>query len=135
MGGLGTVNDNAVRDSLIPMATKYFTPSSVHDKPIKSSGWDKTGPKHADVTINDTSDHVVGLRRDLQIRHLWQHQTDTIIDVTVTDTYSKTYIYHPLDNVAEMQEKENKRNLLLPIISQRKPIHTIFSLIIWHPWS
>ena len=56
------------------------------------------------ITISLTSNQAEGLRVDLQIRHLWQHQTNTIIDVRVMGTYVKSYLYRPLEYILETQE-------------------------------
>ena len=87
------------------MAIKYFTSYSVRDKPIVSSCRDVTGPKHPYVTMNATPYQSLGIYVDLQIRHLWQLQAETIIDARVMGTYAKTYISLPINNVLEMQEK------------------------------
>ena len=91
-----TGSHNKVHDSLDLMSTEVITSYSVLNQPNISSRRDRTGPKLADVTINATSDHAAGLHGDLQIRHLWQSQTETIIDDIMTDTDDKTYISHPL---------------------------------------
>ena len=87
------------------MVTQVFTPQFVHEKPIIYLLWDGTEQKKPGFNINDTSYHAAGLCVDPHICHLWQRQTDTIIDFRVTDTDSKSYISHPLDNVLEIHEK------------------------------
>ena len=77
------------------MATQYFTTYCVHGEPLIYLIWYGKVPKKLDVTINSTSEHAVGLRGDLQILHLWQGQTDTIIDVRVMYSYAKTYTPFP----------------------------------------
>ena len=98
-GGLLTVRNKKLRNSLTLMAAQAFTSSSVYIKKIISSSQYETGPKQPYVAMNAISDHTAGLRRDLQICHIWQHQTDTIIYIRVTDTDTKTYISCPLENV------------------------------------
>ena len=44
------------------------------------------------TTVDSMSDHSEVLLGDLQIIHLWQRQTDTIIDVSVMDTCEKYYV-------------------------------------------
>ena len=51
---------------------------------------------------------------------MWQHQTNTLIDVWVTDINAKIYISLSLDNVQEMQDEEKKNKYLLPCVAQRK---------------
>ena len=80
----------------------------------------RSGTRQPEVTIKSTSEQATGLSGDLQIRHLWQHQTNIIIDIRVTDTDAKIYISLPLNNVRETQEKENKKKYLLPCVAQRK---------------
>ena len=101
LGGLVTVHHNKVWDSLALMGLQDFLSYSVCDKPLVCSRRVRTGTKHSEVTINSTSEQAVGLYKYLhiQIHHMRQHQTDTIIDFKVTDTDKKYYISHPLDNV------------------------------------
>ena len=41
---------------------------------------------------------------NLHIRHIWQLQTDTIIDVKVMGKDKKYYIFHTLENVAHTKQ-------------------------------
>ena len=100
-----TVRHNKFRDSITLMATKAFTYYSIRDELTISSSRGGTGPKNPYVTINAASDHVAGLFRDIQILHIWEHHTETIIDFIVMDTYSRSYISHTIENVMETQDK------------------------------
>ena len=56
----------------------------------------------ANITVNPYPEHAEGLRRDIQIFHLWQHQIDIIIDLRVTETDAKAYLNRPLETVLEV---------------------------------
>eukprot|EP00957_Ditylum_brightwellii_P071720 5451840-Ditylum_brightwellii.AAC.1 len=45
---------------------------------------------------------------DLLIQHLWNRQTDTIIDICITHTDAKSYISRPLQSVLAAQEKKTR---------------------------
>ena len=89
---------NEIRNSLALMGIHKFSSYSIHNKPIISSNWDRTGTHthwyQADrrtgqtdnTTINATSDNTEGLRGDRRIRHMWQRQTKNIIDIRLVDT-------------------------------------------------
>ena len=78
---------NKANDSLAMVVTEDFTSYSLCNIPIVSLSSDGVGPKHTDVTTNDTSDHSASLYGYLHILHLWQHRNDTLIDVRMTYTY------------------------------------------------
>ena len=59
-----------------------------------------------------------GLRAYLRICHLWQRQTNNIIDVIGTDTDTKLYLTHSLETVLDIQEKEKKKKNLLLCLDQ-----------------
>ena len=130
VGGLVTGRHNKVRDSLALMATQDSTSYSVRDKPIISSIWDGIGTKQPDITINAILDHAAGIRGDLQIRHLRQRQTGTIIDVRLTDMDAKSYISRPLDNVLEIKEDK----IPPPFTRSNETLHTLRRLNRWVPW-
>eukprot|EP00957_Ditylum_brightwellii_P074891 5692152-Ditylum_brightwellii.AAC.1 len=54
------------------------------------------------------------------MRHLWHHQTDTIIDVRITDTDAKSYISKPLEKVLLEKEKEKKVKYLQACLNQNQ---------------
>eukprot|EP00957_Ditylum_brightwellii_P191005 14543737-Ditylum_brightwellii.AAC.1 len=57
---------------------------------------------------------------DVLICHLRRHQTDTIIDVRITDTDAKSYILKPLGKVLFAQEKEKKDKYLQTCLNQNQ---------------
>eukprot|EP00957_Ditylum_brightwellii_P163881 12476371-Ditylum_brightwellii.AAC.1 len=57
---------------------------------------------------------------DLVIHHLWQSNTNTIINVCIMDTNVKSYISKPVKTVLEKQEKDKKRKYLQACIDQRR---------------
>ena len=94
-----------VRNSLAFMRTQAFSSYSNLDKPIISSIWYGSGPaapsriQPDNIKSHPKLDHAAGLRGGIQIHHTRQRQTDTIIDVIVTETDTKSYIPHSIDNV------------------------------------
>ena len=63
---------------------------------------------------------MAGLRGDLHICHLWQHQNYTIIDARVTDIDAKSHLNHSPDRVLEVQEKYKKNKYLLHCLYKQK---------------
>ena len=63
---------------------------------------------------------MVGLRGYLQICHLWQGQTDTIIDVRATNTDAKSHLNLYLGMFLEIKDKEKKKKYILLWLAQWK---------------
>eukprot|EP00957_Ditylum_brightwellii_P062987 4779929-Ditylum_brightwellii.AAC.1 len=51
-------------------------------------------------------------RRDVSIRGVWQCQTDTIIEIRVTDSDTKLCCNRTIENHLKAQEKEKKKKYL-----------------------
>ena len=121
VGGMVMGCHNEVHDLISVMRTQAFYSYSIRNKPIISTSRGGTGThshRHQadritgqmnNIIVNVTSNHVEGLQGDLHIHHMWQRQTENIIDVRVTDTYVKSCLSRPLDNVMETKEKEKKK--------------------------
>ena len=127
-GGLIGGRYDDYRDDLGLVAGQAYSPSSIRDDPRVKKGREtedrskKLDPQDAQVTTITNKDKQKddGLYGDLLIRHLWQSNTDTIIDVRITDTDAKSYISRPLESVLEGQEKEKKRKYLNACLEQRR---------------
>ena len=52
------------------------------------------------IKVKPFPKHGAGLRGDIQIIHLWQYQTDTIIGVRVTHTDAKSQLNQSFDTVS-----------------------------------
>eukprot|EP00957_Ditylum_brightwellii_P207176 15351824-Ditylum_brightwellii.AAC.1 len=57
------------------------------------------------IIKKEDKDNNISLYKALLIWHLWKHQTNTIINVCITDTVAKFYISKPLQSVLAVQEK------------------------------
>ena len=107
VGGMLMGRHSKVRNYLALMAIHDFTTIYYHNKPILYSSRYITVTRQLDVAINATSEHAERLRGDIQIRHLWQHQTDTVIDVIAIYKDDKlTYLAH-----LTMLQKLNRREI------------------------
>eukprot|EP00957_Ditylum_brightwellii_P069695 5292808-Ditylum_brightwellii.AAC.1 len=103
-GGLIGGNHDDYHNDLRLVASQAYSPSSVHNNPLITKGWDtedrvqNLAKQPAPVkTINQKDKENNGLLySDLMIWHLWQSQIDTIIDVQITNTDAKLYISWPL---------------------------------------
>ena len=99
---LVTWRHNEVCNSLALTKTQAFTYYPVHEKPLIYSSNYGTEKKDSHYQHHKKA---VRPRCDIHIRHLWQCQTDTIINVRVMNTYTEIYILHPLENIMEIQYK------------------------------
>eukprot|EP00957_Ditylum_brightwellii_P167053 12717458-Ditylum_brightwellii.AAC.1 len=123
-GFIGAHHDD-YRYDLGSVASQVFSPSAIHGDPIISKCWDskkkgrksktthtKTGKEEEDKEVcvikKKDKDNDSSLYGDLLIQHLWKRQTNTIVDVCITDTDAKSYISKPLQSVLAAQEKEKK---------------------------
>ena len=107
---------NEIRDELVNLASKAFTPSAVRDEPLihgRATEKVKTSPTTAaNQDIDKEAATGEEERGDLLIRGFWKAGTDCILDVRVTDTDSKSYCKRTPFKVLESQEKEKKRKYL-----------------------
>ena len=81
----------------------------------------------SNITTNTTSESPEGISGNLQIRHMWQWDIDTIIDDRVMSTDTKLHFYRHLDNVLDSLDRYkiinisshawHRTNTLLPLFS------------------
>jgi hypothetical protein len=124
-GGLVISRHNEIRDELVDLASRAFTPSAVRDEP-------KIYPCRPAVELRTTDQQPVirNLRKhqgeergDVLIRGLWQKVTDAIIDVRITDLDAKTDIYRSPMKVLAQHERAKKRKYLEGCLDpQRRPL-------------
>ena len=109
-GGLVISRHNEIRDKLVDLASRAFTPSAVRDEP-------KIYPCRPAVELRTTDQqpvirnlckHQGEERGDVLIRGLWQKGTDAIIDVRITALDAKTYISRSPMKVLAQHEREKK---------------------------
>ena len=67
-----------------------------------------------------TSNHNEEDRGDLLIRSFWDHATDLIVDVRITDTDAKSYKSRDPAKVLASQEREKKKKYLEPCLQRRR---------------
>jgi hypothetical protein len=123
-GGLVIFRHNEIRDELVNLASRAFTPSAVRDEPLihgRANENMKTSPnKITNQNIDKEAATGEDERGDLLIRGFWTAGTDCILDVRVTDTDSKSYCKRPPSKVLESQEKEKKRKYLGACLENRR---------------
>jgi hypothetical protein len=123
-GGLVIFRHNEIRDELVNLASRAFTPSAVRNEPLIhgcATEKVKTSPDKI-TTQNNDKEAATGEdeRGDLLIRGFWTADADCILDVCVTDTDSKSYCKRTPFKVLESQEKEKKRKCLGACLENRR---------------
>jgi hypothetical protein len=112
-GGLVIYRHNEIRDELVNLASRAFTPSAVRDEPLIHGRANENMKPSPNKIINQNIDKEAATgedeRGDLLIRGFWTAGTDCILDVRVTDTDAKYYCKRTPLKVLESQEKEKKR--------------------------
>jgi len=113
-GGLVTIRHDEIKDELIDIASRAFTPSAVRDEPVINPCRATDNSTTADVEATNRN------RGDVLIRGLWERGTDCIIDVRVTDTNAKSVIRRNPEDVLEAQEREKMKKHLKACQDQRR---------------
>eukprot|EP00957_Ditylum_brightwellii_P118268 9020384-Ditylum_brightwellii.AAC.1 len=121
-GGLIGGHHNEVQDDLGVVGTQAISPHAVCIISRVQSSWDSKRKRDdlVDYQVQDNKNGEVQVIKkkdkdkdktligDVLMCHLSRYQTDTIIDVRITDTDTKLYIFKPLEQVLLFQEKEKK---------------------------
>jgi hypothetical protein len=123
-GGLVIFRHNEIRDELVNLASRAFTPSAARNEPlIHCCATEKVKTSLDKITTqNNHKEAATGEdeRGDLLIRGFWTAGTDCILDVRVTDTDSKSCCKRTPFKVLESQEKEKKRKYLGACLENRR---------------
>jgi len=126
-GGLITARHDELRDELCVVGTQAYSPAAIRDEPYVKSGRNRSGQDQeaADdspvrVITRKRGEEEGELRGDLSIRGLWNRQTDTIIDVRITNSDAKSYLNKTVAKHLLAQEKEKKDKYLPMCREQRK---------------
>jgi hypothetical protein len=118
-GGLVIFRHNEIRDELVYLAGKAFTPSAIRDEPLihpcRVAKEDKKSPTSITSQPVSKSD-----RGDIFVRGLWDPQTGCILDVRVTDLDQPSQISMDPAKVLRKHENEKKRKYLQPCLDQRR---------------
>jgi hypothetical protein len=123
-GGLVISRHDEIRDELIDLASKTFSPSAVRDEPkiqksrnpeVKSDEENKDNSMKRLFRNNRNED-----RGDILIRGLWERGTDCIIDVRVTDVDAKSNRSKDPHKVLAAHEREKKKKYLGACLEQRR---------------
>ena len=114
-GGLVTARHKDLRDKVVDLAGKTFTPSHMHDDPLIYSG---RAVKRTKATPDGASGkkyqagapppEVLEKKGDLQIRDLWQNGMDSIHDIHVVNTDAKSHMTKDPDKC--LQEAKGGRS-------------------------
>ena len=123
-GGLVISRHNEIRDELIDIASKAYSPSAVRDEPkIQNSrnSEEKSDEENKDKSVkrllrNNRNED----RGDILIRGLWARGTDCIIDVRVTDVDAKSNRSKDPLKVLAAHEREKKKKYLGACLEQRR---------------
>jgi hypothetical protein len=116
-GGLVIFRHDEIRDELVSLASRAFTPSAAHNEPlIHGCATEKVKTSPDKITTQNIDEEAAtgeDERGDLLVRGFWTAGADCILDVRVTDTDSKSCCKRtPFKQVLESQEKEKKRKHL-----------------------
>ena len=124
-GGLVIIRHNEIRDELVDLASKAFSPSAVHDEPKihtcranerESADGRQERPVQR-LFCNDRTED----RGNVLIRGgLWTKGTDCILDVRMTDLDAKSNRSRSPDKVLAAHEREKKKKYLGPCLEQRR---------------
>ena len=115
-GGLVTAHQNELRDGVVDLVGKAFTPSHMRDNPLIYSGRavkrTKAAPdgaggtiKHAEVQPPEVTEQKV----DLLIRDLWQQGTDSFHDMWVVTTDALTHRTEEPEKCLHKAERGKRR--------------------------
>jgi hypothetical protein len=119
-GGLVIFRHNEMRDELIHLAGKAFTPSAIRDEPLirgRAAENTKTCPDNCASANKPVKEDDRG---DILIRGFWARGTECIVDVRVTDTDAPSYRTRLPASVLKSQEKEKKRKYLEACLEERR---------------
>ena len=78
-GGIRTQSHDEIKFELQDLAARAFIPFVIRDEPQSYPG------RSADVEETEGTSTSAEERGDLLIRNLWEHQTDCILDVRITN--------------------------------------------------
>jgi hypothetical protein len=118
--GLVIFRHNKIRDELIHLAGKAFTPSAICGKPLlqgcgaENTKTCRTNCASANKPVNK-DDHG-----DILLLGSWARGTECIVNVQVTDTDAPSYQTRSPVSVLKLQEKEKKWKYLEACLEQRR---------------
>jgi hypothetical protein len=119
-GGLVIFRHNEIRDELIHLASKAFTPSAVRDEPLIRGRSTENVNLCSPSETSDKQPTKQDDRGDILLRGFWARGTECIVDVRVTDTDANSYKTRDPASVLKSQEKEKKRKYLAACLEQRR---------------
>jgi hypothetical protein len=115
---------NEIRDELVNLASRAFTPSAARDEPlIHGCATEKVKTSPGKITTQNNHEEAATRedeRGDLLIRGFGTAGTGCILDVRVTDTDSKACCKRTPFKVLESQEKEKKWKYLGACLENRR---------------
>ena len=119
-GGLVTAPHNELRDGVVDLASKAFTPAHVREDPLIYSGraMSRMKPKPAVSKLTKPTDETTAApevtehKGDLLIRDLWQQGTDSVHDMRVVNTDALSYVRKTPEKCLHEDER-GKKNIYL----------------------
>jgi hypothetical protein len=114
-GGLVIFCHNEIKEELVHMSAKAFTPSAVRKEPLIRHGRvaerEKTFTSMQTTKESDDDGNGKDKHGDILIRGFWARGTDCNLDVRVTDTDAKSYCKRLPAKVLEREETKISRGL------------------------
>ena len=111
-GGLITAGHNDFHDKVAEMAGKYFTPTHVRDDPLIFAGCATKRPKAkpARYKAKSTTPQLDATEQkgDLLLSDLWQNGIDSVHDMRVLNTDTKSHSDKTLEKCLQEAERVNK---------------------------
>ena len=115
---------NEIRDGVIDLAGKAFTPAHVRDNPLIFAGRAMNRTKATPVEASGTTyrdgappPEVTEQKGDLLIRDLWKNGTDSVHNMCVMNTYAKSHMAKAPEKGLQEAERGKKRMNLVPATS------------------
>ena len=101
--GLVIVRHNKIRDKILYLSRRAFTPAPVCTKPLIHQGRTRSNQE-----IRQGSEKNQDTQGDVMVCSLWDHQVNTIIDVKLRYADADTYKYEPMTSLLARWENINK---------------------------
>ena len=125
-GGLVTARHNELRDGVVDLAGRSFTPSHVCNDPLIYQSCAVMRSKAQPARLSDKTKQgdsppeATEQKVDLLIRDLWANGTDSVHDMRVVNTYAKSYWEKSPKRCLEEAERSKKKMYLKACLHQHQ---------------
>ena len=117
---------NELHDGVAYLDGKYFTPTHVRDNPFIFTGCAVKRPKSKLARSKATKAkaatpliEATEQKCDLLIRHLWRNGTDSVYNILIMNTDSKSHLAKTLEKCLQEAERAKKKMYLEACLQQR----------------